>query len=341
MKFKKLNLIVIGMILVITAGGLTFAVQNNNSSDSNTNKTAINPKSEKKPSDDEKLNEFIKKSQEYLESKKDERMKKDLAESYGKSEMEIQKMKDESGNWKNVSAKLFEQKNDKSLTEEKVLELRDKGYSTSDIDMAEQLASKCDKTTEEILSIKGKTSDYNQKLVNKGKVTNDTDIDNSKSWDEVCQILNIDTRTPAERVGVSKEQVEQLKKDGLREESINNAALLTEKYDKSFENIISEMKNGKKIDELENQYIKEQMNKPENKELNEKRQKAAEENALKRQFGVTEDMISECHKHGIEGINIIVIKNLVDKYNVTVEKVLSIYDEKKDLELLIQEMGGM
>lgn len=341
MKFKKLNLIIIGMILIITVGGLTYAVQNINSSESNTNETSVIQQTQSKQTNDDKINEFMKKSQEYFAAKKDERMKKDLAESYGKSEKEIQKMKDEAGNWKDVSAKLLEQKNDKSLTEEKVLELRDKGYSTSDIDMAEQLASKCNKTPEEILSIKGKTSDYNQKLVNKGKANNNAAVDNSKSWDEVCQILNIETRTPAERVGASKEQVEQLKKDGLSQESINNAALLAEKYGKSFNNIISEMKNGKKIDELDNQYIKEQMNKPENKGLNEKRQKAAEENALKKQFGVTEDMINKCHKHGIEGINIIVIKNLVDKYNITVDKVLSRYDEKKDLELLIQEMGGM
>lgn len=112
------------------------------------------------------------------DAKMDERYVKDLAKRYGKSEEEIRKLKDKLGNWRDVSIKLLQ--DSKSLTEEKVLELRDKGYSLSDIDKAEYLTLMCDKTPEEILAIKGKANDEAE---NKGK-----------SWLEVCQILKIDTK---------------------------------------------------------------------------------------------------------------------------------------------------
>jgi hypothetical protein len=333
-KTKKLKYISILTGLLIVIGTSAYAIQNNIISDNSVSTDKVNEKSQLSTSS-AKLEEFRKKVAE----RENETLAKELGKQYSKSEEEIRKMKSELGNWKDVSVKLMQDK--KSLTKEKILELRDEGYSLSDIDEAERLALMCDKTPEEILAVKGKTSDYDQKVDNDGKGTNNAAVDNSKSWDEVIQILKIETRTPAEKAGVSKARVEELKKNGVSEDEINKAAVLVQNYKKDFDEVLNEIKKGKKFEELDDQYNKEKMDTPQYKALHEKKLLEAEENLLKKNYKVTDDMINKCHNYGIKGIDIIVIKKLIDKHNLPVEQVLKLYSQKKDLKLLVQEMGGV
>jgi hypothetical protein len=143
------------------------------------------------------------------------------------------------------------------------------------------------------------------------------------------------------RLCVSKARVEELKKNGVSEDEINKAAVLVQNYKKDFDEVLNEIKKGKKFEELDDQYNKEKMDTPQYKALHEKKLLEAEENLLKKNYKVTDDMINKCHNYGIKGIDIIVIKKLIDKHNLQVEQVLKLYSQKKDLKLLVQEMGGV
>lgn len=136
----------------------------------------------------------------------DEALIKSFMKTYGVSREEILKLKADLGDWNEVSKALYAKKHDKSLSEDKIIELYNEGYNLQDISQAQNIAMLCDKTAEEILVMKGKPA---QASVNGDKYSNSS---KTKSWDEIEKILNVDCRNAEEQLGITKEKKKNCKK---------------------------------------------------------------------------------------------------------------------------------
>lgn len=77
-----------------------------------------------------------------------------LMNKYVVTEPELLNMKKDLGSWDKVSSKLYSSKN--TLTKHQIETLYDEGYGLRDIEKAMSYAALCDKTSKEVLVLKGK-----------------------------------------------------------------------------------------------------------------------------------------------------------------------------------------
>ena len=119
-----------------------------------------------------------------------------------------------------------------TIPENKKYQMEKEGYALEDLQEAERLSAKTGRKAMELAKAKGKASE-------------------NKSWSEVVKDSEI--LTTEEQLGLSKQQIKQLKDKSLdREERIDVAVLLlNESY--TFEEVMKKLEEGKTVDELTKQ----------------------------------------------------------------------------------------
>ena len=219
--------------------------------------------------------------------------------------------------------------NSNKLPREKELELYNQGYDFYDIQVAEDLAGLCGKTPEELLELKGKT----QYTVEGGEIK-----ENSTPWSQITSQLNINIQKPTQALGITPEQIEEMKSQGLKEDEIEQVAILSFNYRKDYKDIVNEIKQGKTVKDLKKQYWEKNREEAREKKVSDKDAKENTERVLKKQYNITDEEIEKCKSKGVSDIvEIAMAKDIAIKNNMKLEKVLEIKKDRKDWEKVNEE----
>lgn len=263
----------------------------------------------------------------------DEALIKSFMKTYGVSREEILKLKADLGDWSEISKTLYEKKHGKSFSEDKIIELYNEGYNLQDISHAQDIAMLCDKTAEEILVMKGKpvqASGSGDKYSNSSK---------TKSWDEIEKILNVDNRNAEEQLGITKEKKEELRKEGLTEKQIIDGAVLAKNYNKDKDEVFKRIKDGGTIEEIKKDYFEEKLKikgaEPTKEEISKNM-----EDAIKKQYNITDAEIKKYKESGFDAIDICIAESLAKKYNKKVGDILSMKKNIKEWKDVYSLLGG-
>jgi|LSQX01.1.fsa_nt_gb hypothetical protein len=253
---------------------------------------------------------------------------KSLADAYGKTEEEILKLKAELKTWEAVSQKLLSGIEEaKRLPKEKVLELYNEGYGVRDIEKAEEIAIKSDKAPEEILELKGKTTDFNERMADeedakkKGNLYRGSKKNyKARTWKEVTDVMGIDDADAdeasiEEEADMSRKGTEQMKK-GKIEKSENTEKLEKTKESEKEEKTSKTVKASKKetLEEREQHYIN--------------------------QLDISNDTVNKCRKNGLRDFDMVRVDALSKQYNVSPDKIIELKKTKKNWSEVDRELGG-
>ena len=150
------------------------------------------------------------------------------AELYETDREEVAKIQAETKDWEKTGRKL--EQDFFTIPENTKYQMEQEGYSLDDLEQAEKLSVKTGRKAIELAKEKGKTSENRQ-------------------WFDVVKDSEI--LSTEEQLGLSKEQIQQLKDKSLsKEERIEVAVLLlNETY--SFGEVLKELDAGKTVEELE------------------------------------------------------------------------------------------
>lgn len=224
------------------------------------------------------------------------------------------------------------EKYSKSISRQRVVELYDQGYGLQDIEKAQELAASSGKSIEELLKEKGKPYE-------------------KKSWESVMKKLNlnanksldINTINTIKKIGLTDEQITELKERGIGDLQIIQIALLCKNYNKDYTDVIESIDTGISIEDLNKNYIDEYKNSfeykkqmEEIKKLKEKRQ----ENILKEKLQISEAELEELIKDKKKKNDMLTAIDLAEKYNSDFEHVLKLRKNSQDWQKVIIELGG-
>ena len=137
--------------------------------------------------------------------------------------------KEELGDWNTVGYRLMQEEH--MFTPERATELYRKGYLIEDMERAQQLEVDTGVDREIILEKRGA---YPGQL----------------PWKEVIKELKLDTRSDAEKLGLSKSTIKLLKKSGVDESKIIDIAMKVSNGDITQKQVVKTVKNGSSIDDL-------------------------------------------------------------------------------------------
>lgn len=180
------------------------------------------------------------------EQKLDNFEKQFLSKEYGKTEDELMELKEELGSWPAVSKKLRENKiESKKLTVEELEDLVSKGYGLNDIEKAEELSSKCNKTVQEILDIKTGKLEMNKR---NDQIPGASEL----TWEAVTDILGI--KSDAENFGIPKEKVKEMKAAGLSDVDIIRIGTICFNFNKDSQEVWNLYKKGMGFEEIRRYY---------------------------------------------------------------------------------------
>lgn len=145
---------------------------------------------------------------------------------YDKSDNEVAKLKQEKKDWKKVNEEL---ENEFFVIPEQIkYDMAQDGYDIDDLNEAESMSRRTGKKAISLAKAKGKA----------GK----------KKWSEVVKDEEI--KSAEEQLGLTKEQVKELKIEKYSEEDRIEIALLCINRNETYENIMKEIRTGKSIKEL-------------------------------------------------------------------------------------------
>jgi len=133
-------------------------------------------------------------------------------------------------NWDTVNQKILEKKY--IFSSEALATLSGKGYPQADIAKAQQYASRCKYTAEQILKTRG--------LPGKKQI----------SWTAVIKRLKIDMRSESEVLGLTKEEKLKLKQFNLGESELVNIAVLKLQKKRTVDEIFNQLKLGESVEHL-------------------------------------------------------------------------------------------
>ena len=150
------------------------------------------------------------------------------AELYETDREQVAKIQAETNDWEQTGRKL--EQDFFTIPENTKYQMEQEGYSLDDLEQAEKLSVKTGRKAIELAKEKGKTSE-------------------NRKWSDVVKDREI--LSTEEQLGLSKEQIQQLKDKSLsKEERIEVAVLLlNETY--SFGEVLKELDAGKTVEELE------------------------------------------------------------------------------------------
>ena len=177
-------------------------------------------------------------NQKKLEEKKEEvyqslsatdRETADLyAELYETDREEVAKIQAETNDWEQTGRKL--EQDFFTIPENTKYQMEQEGYSLDDLEQAEKLSVKTGRKAIELAKEKGKTSENRQ-------------------WFDVVKDSEI--LSTEEQLGLSKEQIQQLKDKSLSKEERIEVAVLLLNETCTFEEVLKELDAGKTVEELE------------------------------------------------------------------------------------------
>ena len=266
-----------------------------------------------------------KSADEFIQEKNEENYIAHLMKTYGKSKDELLKLKSQLGSWDKVANKLMNDSfKSRQLTKERVEKLIRQGYRLSDIGMADHLSVYCEKTAEEILAYKTKTG-----------------TNKSKTWDDVIKELKIDTRSIAEKKGMPVELINKLKNQGLSQIEIDNIALLAKNFGKTYDEVLDEVKKGKKAEQIEEQYRKERFEKSSVKNRPLSQAQAELEKRMIVKYNITDEDIKKCNQLGIKSVIIVGhAKFIARSHNTTLDQVLELKKKHANWNDVVEELEG-
>jgi len=137
--------------------------------------------------------------------------------------------KEELGDWDTVGYRLMQEEH--MFTPERATELYRKGYLIEDMEKAQQLEVDTGVDREKILECRGH-------------------YPGQKPWKEVIKELKLDTRSDAEKLGLSKSTIKLLRKSGAEEIKIIDIAMKVSNGDVTEKEVAQAIKNGSSIDDL-------------------------------------------------------------------------------------------
>lgn len=149
------------------------------------------------------------------------------AELYERNGEDVAKLYQKTRNWEQTGREL--EREFFTIPENTKYQMAKEGYSLDDLSQAEKLAVKTGRKAMELAKAKGKISE-------------------NKSWSEV--VKNNEILSSEEQLGLSKEQIQQLKEKSLNKEERIEVAILMLNKTYSFEEVIQELEKGKKVKEL-------------------------------------------------------------------------------------------
>lgn len=127
----------------------------------------------------------------------------------------------------------------------------------------------------------------------------------------------------------------------LSDEDIQQIIILSYNYKKDYKEIMESIKKGTTIDELKKQYWQKRNDNSTNKVISEEKTKKNTEKVLKKQYKITDDDIKMCSKYGINDIvEIAMAKDIAEKNNIKLEKVLQIKKTRPRWTDIRKEAGG-
>ena len=179
-------------------------------------------------------------NQKKLEEKKEEvyqslsatdRETADLyAELYETDREEVAKIQGETKDWEKTGRKL--EQDFFTIPENTKYQMEQEGYSLDDLEQAEKLSVKTGRKAIELAKEKGKTSENRQ-------------------WFDVVKDSEI--LSTEEQLGLSKEQIQQLKDKSLSKEERIEVAVLLLNETCTFEEVLVQLEAGKTVEELKGQ----------------------------------------------------------------------------------------
>ena len=179
-------------------------------------------------------------NQKKLEEKKEEvyqslsatdRETADLyAELYETDREEVAKIQAETKDWEKTGRKL--EQDFFTIPENTKYQMEQEGYSLDDLEQAEKLSVKTGRKAIELAKEKGKTSE-------------------NRHWFEVVKDSEI--LSTEEQLGLSKEQIQQLKDKSLSKEERIEVAVLLLNETCTFEEVLVQLEAGKTVEELKGQ----------------------------------------------------------------------------------------
>jgi hypothetical protein len=210
------------------------------------------------------------------------------------------------------------------ISNEKIIELYNKGYLIKDIEEANELANIFGKPIEEILEMKGKATQ-----------------DNKNSWDKISDKLMKDTKTNK----IPDDIIKQYKNKDFTSEQVANAYCIAQNHSEDIEKILEQMKQGKTNDDINSEYLKKSIKKThDEKNYKEKitdlNKKASLTEDLQKALNLTDDEISKYVKEGLTPAQIGYAKKLAQKYGKSLDQVMKIKNNRKDWPYVIEELRG-
>ena len=155
------------------------------------------------------------------------------AELYETDREQVAKIQAETKDWEQTGRKL--EQDFFTIPENTKYQMEQEGYSLDDLEQAEKLSVKTGRKAIELAKAKGKTSENRQ-------------------WSDVVKDSEI--LSTEEQLGVSKEQIQQLKDKSLSKEERIEVAVLLLNEDYTFEEVLEKLEAGKTVEELTKQEAK-------------------------------------------------------------------------------------
>lgn len=152
------------------------------------------------------------------------------AEFYETSVEEVVRLQIKTGDWEQTGKAL--EKEFFTISENKKYQMSQEGYSIEDLDEAEKLSAQTGRKAMELILAKGKASE-------------------NKKWSEV--VSDSEILSAEEQLGLSKEQIQKLKKSALKKEDRIEVAVLLLNGTYTFDEVMKELDSGKTVEKLKEQ----------------------------------------------------------------------------------------
>jgi len=230
--------------------------------------------------------------------------------------------------WKEMKNRIITQKTGKKLSKEHIVELYNKGYSLNDIEKAESISILYDIEIDEILNLK---YDVQDKRV----------IPSKRTWEEIEADIVADKGIQSSKIKMSEKTIKALKEKGLTDEQLVEIEVLALNYGKECSEIAKEMQAGKSYDQLDEKYWNERRSKVEADAKQSILSQEELEAKIRDERKITDEEIKLCSKYGINKIiEIGLAKDIADRYNTTLEKILKLKSENISWSKVIEVLKG-
>lgn len=273
-------------------------------------------------------------------SQDDNIIEKQFADEFKMDIDEISELKNIEKEWKKVYKKLIiTRKKHLELDEEAVTQLYKDGYKIDDIVKAEILAAISEYSVVEILEAKGISKNYSIQLEKNedGEIVNRVIDHRDYLWSQVIKKLEINIFDVAVKLGMSKEDIQQMKKEGLSEYAIFNKAYEIDNNDE--ESLKSTTKESKQTS-IKDHMDKEKLN-VKAESINDKDTYIKSDAILIRALKITDEEINYCKSNSINTIiEIARAKHLAAKNDTTLTEIVEKKNKLNTWEEVEHTLGG-